>query len=193
MIARLNQLAAFLVWLCLLAAAPIAVSAQTFGSPAPKRDADIERLQRQLEGIETELKQLKQQAPREGRTIAEPTPVKLPVTEPVRSAGQEATREQRTHEFRGELDYLSDRIGVLNQKLDQRVGMSMYLTTEFEAFQRGKAEFAGAKMELFPAPRLTTGSGLLVSSNSTVRATAARSIPTNVARLNLTRAGSSTA
>ena len=31
----------------------------------------------------------------------------------------------------------------------------MYLTTEFDDFQHGKAEVAGAKMELFPSIKLT--------------------------------------
>lgn len=65
------------------------------------------------------------------------------------------TLEQLSREFRGEFDFVHERIGVLNQQLDRRVNLSMYLTTEFEAFQHRKAEFAGAKMELFPSIKLT--------------------------------------
>lgn len=154
-IVHLNRLVSLLIGLCCLAGFPITLLAQTSSSPAPKRDGEIERLQRRLERIETELEQLKQRRPREERTAAEPASMTLPVVEPASSEGQEPPLEQLIREFRGELDCLGKRIGVLNQKLDQRLGMSMYLTTEFEAFQHRKAEFAGAKLELFPSMKLT--------------------------------------
>ncbi|MDZ4855462.1 MAG: hypothetical protein SGJ26_11500 [Nitrospirota bacterium] len=155
MFRRLNWLTFFLIGLCLCAASPVTAGAESPDSSAPRRDADIEKLQRQVDRLETELKQLKQAQPTNERTVVEPAPVKSPIGESVRSEGSQPSLDQLAKEFRGEFDFLHDRVGVLHQILDRRVGMSMYLTTEFEAFQHGEAEFAGAKMELFPSIKLT--------------------------------------
>jgi hypothetical protein len=154
MMRQQNLLVLYLLGLCLMVASPMPVLAEVSGSPA-QRDADIEKLQRQLDRLQTELKQLKQEQPKNDGTVVDPAPVKVPVGEPVRSEGGQATVDRLEREFRGEFDFLQERIGILNQQLDRRVGMSMYLTTEFEAFQHRNSEFAGAKLELFPSIKLT--------------------------------------
>jgi hypothetical protein len=119
------------------------------------RDGDIESLTRKVQEINRELDRLKQQAPSSSIEKASTVPAANSSEPAVPSHASPPTLEHLAREFRGEFDYMNERIGVLNQHLDRRVNLSMYLTTEFEAFQRGKAEFAGAKLELFPSIKLT--------------------------------------
>jgi hypothetical protein len=157
---RLSGMTSFLsvfvlgvLWLC----HPAASSAQ---SPAQAskalqvRPADVEQLQRKLERIEAELEELKRSIPpREGRTSDSVSSDKTPAPSSLRL--QETKLEQLARGFRGEFDFLHERVGVLNQLLNSRVGMSMYVTTEFHAIQKHKPEFAGAKLELFSSIKLT--------------------------------------
>ncbi len=147
--------------LCILAVLWLwhpAVSSAQSPTKAPKtsqdRPADVEQLQRKLERIEAELEELKRAIPpREGRTSESVSSDKTPAPSGLRF--QETKLEQLAREFRGEFDFLHERVGVLNQLLNSRVGMSMYVTTEFHAIQKHKPEFAGAKLELFPSIKLT--------------------------------------
>lgn len=141
-----QRIAGLLCLLCLVqplagyAEAPVA---------SDRRDAEIEQLKRKVQEIDRELDGLKRQAPAPPGAIGE-------TKAPVAATGSGASSlDELASEFRGEFDYLNERIGVLQQQLDRRVGMSMYLTTEFESFQHRKSEFAGAKMELFPRFKLT--------------------------------------
>jgi hypothetical protein len=156
----MNRLLLCAVGFCLITGYSNHGFAQTSGSPGSTGDSELKQLQRKLERIEAELEQLKQRTPVTEQKQADMVPGKGPVIEtrhddPPRAGKPAPTLEQLAQEFRGEFEYVHERFGVLNQKLDQRVGMSMYITTEFEAFQHGKAEFAGAKMELFPSIKLT--------------------------------------
>lgn len=134
------------------------VSLAQVSNKAPKasqdRSADIEQLQRKLERIEAELEELKRSIPPgEGRPPDPALSANAPAPSGLRV--HETKLDQLAREFRGEFDFLHERIGVLNQVLDRRVGLSMYLTTEFHAIQKNKPEFAGAKMEVFPSIKLT--------------------------------------
>lgn len=129
--------------------------AQPAGAPGQQRAGDIEQLQRDLKRIEAELEQLKRQAE---KTPAKPDSRLVDNDAPSSATPhrlQESALEQLAREFRGELDYVNERVGVLNQKLDQRVGLSMYVTTEFEAIRHSKPEFTASKLELFPSIKLT--------------------------------------
>lgn len=150
--------------LCLLAVLwlwhPAAASAQTTnkGAKASKiskeQSAEVEQLQRKIERIEAELEELKRAIPpREAPTSGAASSGETPVSP--RPRLQETKLEQLAREFRGEFDFLHERVGVLNQLLNSRVGMSMYVTTEFHAFQKHRPEFAGGKLELFPSIKLT--------------------------------------
>ncbi len=133
----------------------------SFGaSPEPPLpdDTKIERLQRQLDAIDAELKALKGSPPTSPPPPQSQRPlpaVSAPPQPDAPSKPRAASIEQLAAEFRGQFEYVTARIGGLEQQLDRRVALSMYLTLEFEAFDRRSAEFAGAKMELFPSIRLT--------------------------------------
>jgi hypothetical protein len=148
---RLLLLAVATLWM----GNPCLSFAQALAKAPKDQSAEIEQLQRDLKRLQGEVEELKRDRPSDRREPPVEPPDDQARRRPSAAQLQETKIEQMAREFRGELDYVNERIGVLNRLLDRRVGMSMYVTTEFHAIQKNKPEFAGAKLELFPSIKLT--------------------------------------
>jgi hypothetical protein len=154
---RIHLLTAGLLWTLFLFQ-PLALWGEP-SNPSVSRNDEIDQLKRQMQAIDKKLERLEMldQAPSSSSGSASKEATSL-TDQPIFEQGIKAVAkpiEQLERMFRGETAYLEERIGILERQFDRRVGMSMYLTTEFEAFQHRNAEFAGAKLELFPSIKLT--------------------------------------